>query len=132
MFNRIKLSLAAAVMGVTGKAPVSLQRDAAQHNRTVDVVREAVTPNMPMRNPPLHLRGHRGIGGMLDGWAARIVGRRQIVRSKMHWGPNGAQECARRVRQIERGQLTRSNGLLVPGGCNDPVAADSNRRSYSW
>lgn len=48
--------------------------------------------------------------------------KRLVPKAKMHrtgWGRkppiNGAQECARRVRQIQAGMLTMSNGLVVPG-----------------
>ena len=51
-------------------------------------------------------------GGMFN-TTARIVGKRQ---RPMSWSRShqGAQEMARRQRQIERGQLTASNGLVQP------------------
>ena len=53
------------------------------------------------------------LGGMFSGGPARIVGKRQrpMTWSRSH---QGAQEMARRQRQIERGQLTKSNGLVTP------------------
>jgi hypothetical protein len=41
----------------------------------------------------------------------------KIIAQRIHrggWSPSGQgeQECARRRRQIERGQLTKSNGLV--------------------
>lgn len=53
------------------------------------------------------------VSGMFRSGQARIVGRRQ---RPLDWhGPHqGKQEIARRLRQIERGQLTKSNGLVTP------------------
>jgi len=110
MFNRVKLMMAVALGRMLGSAPLSLHKAAMDHNRTVDAVRAAAAAASVA---PV-LRRPRGIASLLQGYAARIVGTRQIDRSKMHWGPNGIQECARRVRQIARGQLTVSNGLVLP------------------
>lgn len=43
----------------------------------------------------------------------------RVIAQQLHrrgWSPSGqgAQEMARRRRQIERGQLTKSNGLVTP------------------
>lgn len=45
---------------------------------------------------------------------SRPRAQRNAPRKRRHsssWKPNGIQECARRVRQIHRGQLQASNGL---------------------
>jgi len=59
-----------------------------------------------------HSKAVQATDGMLRRFSgtARIVGKRMrpLTWSKPH---QGAQEMARRRRQIERGQLTRSNGL---------------------
>lgn len=67
---------------------------------------------------PSHLSNARSypvLAPWLDmmGGRARIVGKRQ---RRLDWvGPHqGTQEIARRLRQIERGQLTKSNGLVTP------------------
>lgn len=54
------------------------------------------------------------LGSMFGGGPARIVGKRQRA---MTWNRShqGVQEMARRQRQIERGQLTASNGLVTHG-----------------
>lgn len=44
-------------------------------------------------------------------YATRMIAQR-IHRGTWHPSGSGAQECARRQRQIERGQLTKSNGLV--------------------
>lgn len=49
--------------------------------------------------------------------------RRRIVKSELiayrganyRYAPNGRRECARRIRQIEAGQLTAANGLREDG-----------------
>jgi len=52
--------------------------------------------------------------------AWRSVMRKTVRRSNSkdhfpHKSGLGPQECARRVRQMRRGQLTMSNGLVIPG-----------------
>lgn len=37
-----------------------------------------------------------------------------VLRRSRRFQPNGLRECARRVRQIAKGQLTESNGLARP------------------
>ena len=51
------------------------------------------------------------LGIPLSKYAARILGQR-VHRSTWQPSGSGAQETARRRRQIERGQLTKSNGLV--------------------
>ena len=51
------------------------------------------------------------IGGMFGGGPARIVGKRQRPLTWNH-PHQGKQEIARRARQIAKGQLTASNGLV--------------------
>jgi hypothetical protein len=50
--------------------------------------------------------------------AERQKPRRRRVRGSSSFKPNGAQECARRMRQIAAGYLTGSNGLLLVGARN--------------
>ena len=40
-------------------------------------------------------------------------GAKSRIRRSKRYSPNGQRECARRMRQIEAGQLTRSNGLVA-------------------
>lgn len=51
------------------------------------------------------------LGSLLEIGAPRIIGKRMrpLTWRKPH---QGKQEMARRVRQIENGQLTKSNGLV--------------------
>lgn len=69
---------------------------------------------------PSHLRAGAAVAALAPILAmmspmARIVGRRM---RPLDWNRphQGVQEMARRQRQIERGQLTVSNGLQVPHG----------------
>lgn len=72
-----------------------------------------------MRHPlPSHLSNPRGLPAILSmldflRGPERVIGRRThpLTWSKPH---QGSQEIARRLRQIERGQLTKSNGLVTP------------------
>jgi hypothetical protein len=104
MFNRIRMILAVALARGMGSTPLSLQRMASDHNRTVDAMRTVTAAEGVAR-------ATRGVQELMGGWAGRIVPRSHRTRD-VYMGRNGAGECARRVRQIERGQLTVSNGLL--------------------
>ena len=99
MFNRVKLMMAVAMARMLGSSPVSLQRMATDHNRTVDALRDAAAAVRQKVNGYEHVLARRP-----KSFRLRSAGRR--------YRPNGIQECARRVRQIERGQLTISNGLV--------------------
>lgn len=102
MFNRIRMMMAVALaQALGGKTPLSLQRMASDHNRTVNALRDTIVSREPFE--PVRRRYRGGAGRVTP---ARYRG------SSSFRGRNGAQECARRVRQIERGQLTASNGLI--------------------
>lgn len=75
-------------------------------------VRPTATAAPPRVSPPSRPRAQRNVP-------------RKRRRSKS-WKPNGIQECARRVRQIERGQLTASNGLVCYGASGATVLCDSH------
>lgn len=107
MFSRLKMIMAVALArAMGGRTPASLQRIAADHNRAVDALHTD-----RVRGEPLlpRLRGRSLIDSV-----ARLIGTRQVDRGAMHWGPNGAQERARRTCQIAAYQLTASNGLIMP------------------
>lgn len=53
------------------------------------------------------------IGGLFGHGGSRIVARNTRERG-WQYPHQGKQEIARRLRQIERGQLTKSNGLVTP------------------
>jgi hypothetical protein len=97
MFNRVKLMMAVALGRMLGSAPLSLHRAAADHNRTVDVLRAA--------------EQSRSFAHRLAEGAARLLPRRR-AKGNGYKGLNGVQAMARRVRQIASGQLTASNGLI--------------------
>lgn len=69
-------------------------------------------PEVRMRSSAAAIAAVVAMGHMFGGGGRfRVVGKRQ---RPIDWvGPHqGAQEIARRRRQIERGQLTASNGLV--------------------
>lgn len=89
MFNRIRMIMAVALaQAFGGKTPLSLQRMASDHNRAVDAVRGA--PVIPKVNGYEHV-----LARVRKSFRMRSPGKR--------YTPNGAQECARRVRQMARG-----------------------------
>lgn len=53
------------------------------------------------------------VGSLFGRGGSRIVARSTRKRT-WSWPHQGKQEIARRLRQIERGQLTKSNGLVTP------------------
>lgn len=116
MFNRMKMMLAVALGSMLGRTPASLHRIASDHNRTVDAMRA--------------LGSAATIGRRLRAGATRLVPTR-YRRSTLYLGRNGAQECARRMRQIERGQLKGSNGLLYEG-TGITYCVDSHGRPAVW
>jgi hypothetical protein len=101
MFNRVKLMMAVALGRMLGKTPLSLHRAATDHNRAVDAIRAGAG-------------SAEAIGRHLRAGVARLMPSRGGRRPGAYWGPNGAQAMARRVRQIAAGQLTVSNGLVLP------------------
>ncbi len=114
MFNKLKMKMAIALGQMFGRAPASLQRMAADHNRTVEAV--AAKPRSYAATAFRRHMGESALRQRMRAAAGRLVGTRWIDRSRMHWGPNGAQERTRRMLQIARGHLTVSNGLVcLPG-----------------
>lgn len=71
-----------------------------------------MNPELRMRSSWATIAAALAANSLFAGGGFRIVGKRQ---RPLDWhGPHqGAQEMARRRRQIERGQLTVSNGLSV-------------------
>lgn len=98
MFNRLKIMMAVALGRVMGRTPASLHRAAMDHNRTVDALRDVA------ESVPHKVNGYEHV-------LARVKKSFRMRRAGRRYTPNGIQECARRRRQIARGQLTVSNGL---------------------
>jgi hypothetical protein len=99
MFNRVKAMMSAALGRMLGRIPTSVRRMVSNHNRTVDAIRAGAG-------------SAQVIGWHMLAGAPRLIPRGNGRRPGAYWGPNGAQAVARRLRQIERGQLTLSNGLV--------------------
>lgn len=98
MFDLVKMAFAKLL----GRTPMLVQQTMAIHNRVVNSARLTT-----VRYPP----APRGTSSFLEGWAARLIPTRRMDRSRMHWGPNGAQAMARRVRH-QRGSGSDSASLL--------------------
>lgn len=118
MFDRLKMIFTASLGRAMGRVPASLERTIEHHNRVVDAVRVARSIAPPLVNRP------RGISAMLEGFAARLTPARYLDRSRMHWGPNGAQAMARRVRQFVTGHHAASDIWVGPHGT--PWHSDSH------
>lgn len=108
MFNKTRFNMAVALGRLLGYTPVSMSRAIRDHNRTVDSVRLGTTNTGRIQSEPLPAVP---LSRFALGSVSRLIPARYRGPSGRR-GPNGAQECARRVRQIERGILTRSNGLV--------------------
>jgi|SRR5579863_2339829 len=93
---RIRMMLAAAAAMQSLKFALPIRTAGFD----VDKWRPSRMPRTKPGSPKRHLN-----------YISRVRGANRTTRFK----PNGAQECARRVRQIQSGMLTESNGLLVPG-----------------
>lgn len=71
-------------------------------------------PEVRMRSSAAAIAAAVAMSNMFGGGSQfRVVGKRQrpLDWTGSHQGP---QEIARRLRQIERGQLSKSNGLVQP------------------
>jgi hypothetical protein len=95
--TRIRIMLAAVAAAQSLRAALPIRREGFETSKRW---RHTLVPRTKPGSPKRHVN-----------YLSRVRGSHVTTRFK----PNGAQECARRVRQTQSGMLTESNGLLLPG-----------------